>query len=86
MLAAEEAMIGGQGARVCGSQHQMLGVLDQGFLCLGVVAPEQEHHRFFPLIQQPDDIVCELLPALALVGVCLSGTCLLYTSDAADEI
>ena len=59
---------------MCGGQYQMLGVLDQGFLCLGIVAPEQEHHRFFPLVQQPDDIIGELLPALALVGVCLSGT------------
>ena len=74
MLAAEEAMIGGQGAGVCGSQHQMLGVLDQGLFRLGVVAPEQEHHRFFPLIQQPDDIIGELLPAFALVGIRLSGT------------
>ena len=59
---------------MCGSQYQMLGVLDQGLFRLGVVAPEQEHHRFFPLIQQSDDIIGELLPAFALVGIRLSGT------------
>ena len=52
----------------------MLGVLDQRPFRLGIVAPEQEHHRFFPLVQQPDHIIGELFPAFAFVGIRLSGT------------
>ena len=37
MLAAEEAMVGGQRAGVCGSQHQMLGVLDQSLFRLALL-------------------------------------------------
>ena len=51
----------------------MLRVLDQSFFRLGIVAPQQEYHRLFPLIQQADHIICELLPALSPVRIGLTG-------------
>ena len=36
-------------------QHQMLRSSNALLFCLGIVAPEQEHHRFFPLIQLVND-------------------------------
>ena len=50
-------------------QHQMLRSSNALLFCLGIVAPEQEHHGLFPLIQLVNDGISELFPAFSPMGV-----------------
>lgn len=50
-------------------QHQMLRSSNALLFCLGIVAPEQEHHGLFPLIQLVNDGIGELFPAFPPMGV-----------------
>ena len=68
MAAAEEAVVGGKGAWVRGGEHMMVRVGDQRALALGEVTPEQKDDRLFPLVEQCNDTVGELLPADAAMA------------------
>ena len=50
-------------------QHQMLRSSNALLFCLGIVAPEQEHHGLFPFVQLVNDRICELFPAFSPMGV-----------------
>ena len=74
MFIPEETIVGGEGRRMGGCQHQMLVPVDEGPLLLGVSSPKDEH-QVFPLFGQgTDGGIGKLLPTLALVRTCLMGT------------
>ena len=68
-LAAEEAAMRRQRARVRRTEDQMLRAVDAGAFRLGVAAPENEGDRLLPRVQRLDDAVRERLPPLPLVRV-----------------
>ena len=47
-----------------------LGIDDKILFRSGVGSPQDEHHRFRPLVQQTDHVVSEDLPAFALMRIC----------------
>jgi len=74
MPAPEEAVIRGQRARVRAGKLDVSRICDNLRLCSCICAPEQEYNGRLLFVKLRNNAVGELLPALALVRVCLSLT------------
>ena len=47
-----------------GFKDQVLRVCQKGLFLDGCGSPEKKNHRLLPVVQEADDAICELLPAL----------------------
>lgn len=69
MPAAEKSIVSREWAWMGSRQYQVLRSSDALPFCLGIAAPEQEHHGFFPFVQLVNDRIGELFPAFSPMGV-----------------
>lgn len=71
MAAAEKSVVSGKRRGVSGFKDGVRGVCDKRRFRLGVAAPEYKRSRLRALVQQADNGVGELFPALAAVRISL---------------
>ena len=69
MPAAEKSIVSREGAWMGSRQHQVLRSSDALPFCLGIAAPEQEHHGLFPFVQLVNNGIGELFPAFSPMRV-----------------
>ena len=67
-LASPEAPVYRQWTWVCGLQDQVVWVVQECGLLLGVCTPQDEHDRSVLLVQDPDRCIGKMFPALSLMG------------------
>ena len=71
MSAPEEAVIRRQRTWVSRLEYKVVGICDELLFCLGVAAPEHEHHWLLALVEKLYNVGGEILPAQTAVASCL---------------